>query len=50
MGDFTGDKRPDLIARRSDGALILYAGYADGSWHDPRQIGVGWNALNPILP
>jgi len=40
-GDFDGDGRGDVIARRTDGALLLYP-FSAGVWGEPRQIGNGW--------
>lgn len=51
VGDFNGDQRVDLIARRtSDGALFLYPGSGSGGFRGPVvQIGRGWNSLSTIL-
>ncbi|MEU5872410.1 VCBS repeat-containing protein [Glycomyces sp. NPDC047369] len=49
VGDFNGDGRADLVARRaSDGALFLYAGTGTGSLGSRTQIGTGWNAIDYI--
>ncbi|MEU6248132.1 VCBS repeat-containing protein [Glycomyces sp. NPDC047010] len=49
VGDFNGDGRADLVARRaSDGALFLYAGTGTGSLGARTQIGTGWNAMEYI--
>lgn len=45
-GDWDGDGNPDLLARRSDGALMLYSGNGAGGFQSPYpQIGTGWNGL-----
>ena len=47
-GDFSGDGKPDVLARRSDGALLLYRGNGAGGWltGHGEPIGSGWNGLN----
>ncbi|WP_149085818.1 MULTISPECIES: FG-GAP-like repeat-containing protein [Microbacterium] len=47
-GDFTGDSRSDLIGRRSDGTLWLYATTGKGSWATGRQIGKGWGSFTAL--
>jgi SpoIID/LytB domain protein len=50
VGDFDGDGRPDLLARRaSDGALILYNGDGNGAFVGARQVGWQWGPLTSIL-
>ena len=46
-GDFTGDGKPDVLARQSDGALLLYRGNGAGGWLTGagEPIGSGWNGL-----
>lgn len=46
-GDFSGDNKPDVLARRSDGALLMYRGNGKGGWLTGRGevIGSGWNGL-----
>ena len=43
-GDFNGDGHPDVITRKSSGALYLYTGTGRGGFTNPayRQIGNGW--------
>lgn len=49
-GDFDGDGRSDLIARRADdGALWLYPTDGAGGWLAPRQIGTGWGQMTALL-
>lgn len=49
-GDFTGDQRADLLARRtSDGNLYLYAGTGTGGWRTPVVVGRGWNVMSAIV-
>jgi FG-GAP-like repeat len=48
-GDFTGDNYPDVLARKSDGALLLYRGNGSGLFAGPGEpIGAGWQSLNFI--
>jgi hypothetical protein len=50
-GDFTGDGNGDVLARRSDGTLWLYAGNGRGGWAaGGTQIGLGWQVFDQILP
>ena len=49
-GDFNGDGRVDVIARRrSDGNLYLYPGNGTGGFQPRALIGTGWNRYNTIL-
>jgi hypothetical protein len=51
-GDFSGDGRPDVIARPQDGRLLLYRGDGDGGWvtGQGEQIGSGgWQALSGLM-
>ena len=49
-GDFDGDQRPDVLARRaSDGTLHLYAGNGSGGWKSVRQVGTGWNKYDIVV-
>src|SRR5690606_23813584 len=45
-GDFDGDRKADILARTSNGILMLYPTDGAGSWLTPRQVGNGWNAMN----
>lgn len=50
VGDFTGDTRGDLIARRiSDGTLWLYPTTGRGTWGTPVRIGTGWKTMTAIF-
>ena len=51
-GDFTGDGKPDVLARRPDGGLLLYRGDGAGGWltGTGEQIGSGWQPFTAILP
>jgi Tachylectin/FG-GAP-like repeat len=51
-GDFSGDGRPDVLARRPDGALVMYRGNGTGGWLTGRAepIGAGWQQFTAILP
>ena len=49
-GDFTGDGKADLIARRTDGRLYLYAGNGKGGFAGAgKVIGSGWQVYNTVL-
>ncbi|TQJ50281.1 FG-GAP-like repeat-containing protein [Phycicoccus sp. SLBN-51] len=49
-GDFTGDQRVDVLARRaSTGELWLYAGNGKGGWKPAVRVGTGWNAFNALV-
>jgi hypothetical protein len=50
-GDFSGDGHPDILARTSDGRLLLYRGNGTGGFvNEARpQIGSGWGSLSPLL-
>jgi hypothetical protein len=47
-GDFSGDGRADLLARRSDGVLVLRRGNGAGGWLTgfSETLGSGWDGLN----
>ncbi|MEV0949523.1 CHAP domain-containing protein [Promicromonospora sp. NPDC050249] len=51
--DVTGDGYTDLVGRRTDGTLWLYANNIERDNGDPygeaRQIGNGWNTINQIV-
>lgn len=47
-GDVNGDRRTDLVARRGDGALLLYYGRGDAGFSSAVQIGSGWNVITAI--
>ena len=48
-GDFSGDGNPDILARASDGALLLYRGNGRGGFITPYpQVGAGWQSLTYI--
>ena len=49
-GDWSGDRRPDVLARRSDGALLLYRGNGAGGWVTGRAepIGAGWQDFTAL--
>ncbi|MFJ8081443.1 FG-GAP repeat domain-containing protein [Streptomyces sp. NPDC096205] len=49
-GDLTGDKRPDLLARRaSTGDLYLYAAKSDGTLASARKIASGWGIYTKVV-
>ena len=47
-GDFSGDGKADVLARKSDGTLLLYRGNGAGGWvtGTGEPIGSGWNGLS----
>lgn len=47
-GDFTGDRKSDVIARTPGGLLYLYPGNGSGGWLPRRLIGQGWNSFSTI--
>jgi hypothetical protein len=50
-GDFTGDGRGDVLARKPDGTLWLYAGNGRGGWAAAgTKMGGGWQAFSQALP
>ena len=49
-GDFTGDSRGDIIARRiSDGTLWLYPTTGKGTWGKAVRIGTGWRSFTAVF-
>ncbi len=49
-GDFSGDGKPDILARRSDGALLLYRGNGDSGFAGaPQVVGSGWQTFTALL-
>jgi hypothetical protein len=50
-GDFSGDRKPDILVRDANGGLFIYRGNGSGGWvtGKPEQIGSGWGSLSPIL-
>jgi hypothetical protein len=49
-GDFNGDSRSDLLARKPNGDLMFYRGNSTGGLvYPPARIGGGWNIYNRIL-
>ena len=51
-GDFSGDGKPDLLARRADGVLVLYRGNGAGGFATGRAepVGSGWQSFTAVLP
>ena len=48
-GDFSGDALPDILARASDGGLLMYRGNGSGGFVAPYpQVGAGWQSLSFI--
>jgi hypothetical protein len=48
--DFDGDRRPDILARRPDGILVLYPGTGTGRPGTPRNIDYGWEIFDQLIP
>jgi FG-GAP-like repeat/Tachylectin len=49
-GDWSGDGKPDLLARTSDGLLLLYRGNGTGGFSGSgQQIGTGWGGLSALI-
>jgi hypothetical protein len=51
-GDFSGDGKPDVFARKPDGALWLYRGNGTGSWlngNAPDNVGNGWHTFSKLF-
>ena len=50
-GDWSGDGKPDLLARTSDGLLLLYRGNGSGGFlgGSGEQIGTGWGGFTALL-
>ena len=47
--DFSGDEKPDVIARTSAGALLMYSGNGAGGWSGVGTIGSGWSIMNHVF-
>jgi FG-GAP repeat len=51
-GDFSGDGKPDVLARKPDGTLWMYRGNGAGNWIDFAggiQVGAGWNMFDAVV-
>jgi FG-GAP-like repeat len=49
-GDFSGDHKPDVLARKDDGTLLLYRGNGAGGFVSPYpQVGSGWGSLTDLM-
>ncbi len=48
-GDWSGDGHPDLLARTSDGGLLMYRGDGQGGFAGRAQIGSGWQSFTALL-
>ncbi|MFC4514871.1 FG-GAP-like repeat-containing protein [Streptomyces ehimensis] len=42
-GDFTGDGKPDIVAKGEDNVLYLWAGDGNGGFSRKKQLRAGWN-------
>jgi hypothetical protein len=50
IGDFDGDGRNDVLARHSDGRLMLYRGSGRGGWAAPGYaVGRGWQGFTAVV-
>jgi hypothetical protein len=49
-GDFSGDGKPDILARATDGTLLMYRGNGAGGWvtGSGEPVGSGWNGLSHL--
>ena len=49
-GDWNGDRKPDLLARKPSGELLLYAGNGTGGFASAgRMVATGWQLLSEII-
>jgi len=49
VGDWDGDRAPDIIARTSDGFLNLYSTNGTGGWKRTLRIGNGWAGFTALF-
>jgi hypothetical protein len=49
QNDFNSDGHSDVLARTSDGALMLYRGAGNGGWGTASTVGSGWNSMTAIV-
>jgi hypothetical protein len=50
LNDFSGDGKPDVLARTKSGAMMLYRGNGKGGWAAPgTTIGTGWQSFSAIV-
>ncbi len=49
VGDWTGDGKPDLLAKRRNGELDLYKGDGKGHFAGRSKIGTGWNMYRTLV-
>ncbi|MCK2037352.1 VCBS repeat-containing protein [Microbacterium sp. SSW1-49] len=48
-GDFNGDARGDIVARKADGTLWLYPTTGKGTWGKAIRIGTGWRSMTALF-
>ncbi len=48
-GDFNGDGKGDLMARRSDATLWLYPTNGKSGWGAAKRIGTGWRGMTAVF-
>jgi SpoIID/LytB domain protein len=48
-GDFTGDKRTDVLVRTSSGSLYVYPGNGTGGFGTRRYVSSGWNTYDSLF-
>ncbi len=48
-GDFNGDTRGDIIARKKDGTLWLYPSNGAGGFGTAKKVGTGWGSMTAIF-
>lgn len=49
QNDFNSDGASDVIARTSEGALMLYRGTGAAGWGLSNVVGAGWNSMSAIV-
>jgi GH25 family lysozyme M1 (1,4-beta-N-acetylmuramidase) len=49
VGDFDGDGKTDLVARKTDGTLWLYSGTGTGLTGTGRQFDFGWDVFDQLV-
>ena len=48
-GDMNSDRKADMLARDSSGALWLYPGNGSGGWQTRAKVGSGWNVMTAVV-
>ena len=50
VGDVSGDRTPDVLGVRVDGAAALYSGDGAGGWASTKIIATGWQGARDVVP